>query len=93
MLSFDAPNWTATDPLHRDQQPSRRLHEPAQILFDVDPITGTALTDLAGLPYLVDGNVVIYFETEESRQLFCDMPTDHPLKLVDNPLEEGEAEG
>lgn len=93
MLTFDAPNWTATDPLLRDQQPSRRLHEPAQILFDVDPITGAPLGDLTGLPYLVDGNVVIYFETEESRQIFRDMPTDHPLRLADNPLEEGEAEG
>lgn len=93
MLAYDAPNWTGTDPLARDQAQSRRLHEPAQILFDVDPITGAEIEDLAGHPYLVDGNVVIYFESEESRQAFAAMPTDHPFPLTDNPWEEGEAEG
>lgn len=93
MPAYHASNSPATDALTRDQAPSQRLHEPAQILFDVDPITGTALEDLAGRPYLVDGNVVIYFESEESRQAFLAMPTDHPLRLADNPGEEGEAEG
>ncbi len=93
MLCFDAPNWTATDALPRDQTQSRRLHEPAQILFDADPMTGNAIADLAGHPYLVDGNVIIYFESEASRQAFRELPVDHPFPLVDNPFEEGEAEG
>jgi len=60
-------NYVATDPLARDQTQSRRLHEPAQILSSTDPITGREIDDLAGHPYLVDGNVTMYFETEATR--------------------------
>lgn len=93
VLAFDAPNWSATDPLPRDQEQSHRLHEPEQMLHTLDPISGVELDDLEGRPYLVDGNVVIYFESEETRKAFEDMPTDHPFRLQDNPTEEGEAEG
>ena len=92
-LAFDTLNWTGTDPLQRDRQQSRRLHEPEQLLCTVDPITGREIEDLAGHPYIVDGNMVIYFESEESRKAFMEMPTDHPFRLQDNPTEEGEAEG
>ena len=92
-LAFDKPNWTATDALPRDKEQSHRLHEPELMISTVDPVTGMEIEDLAGCPYLVDGNMVIYFESEESRKAFLAMPTDHPFKLQDNPLEEGEAEG
>lgn len=92
-LAFDKLNWTATDALPRDQEQSHRLHEPEQIISTVDPITGKEIENLEGRPYIVDGNMVIYFESEETRKAFQDMPTDHPFKLQDNPLEEGEAEG
>ena len=81
------------DPLPRDAEPSRRLHEPAQLLTCIDPITGRDIDDLSGRPYLVDGNVVMYFESEETRQAYLDTPIDHPFHLVDNPYEDGEAEG
>jgi YHS domain-containing protein len=86
-------NYIATDPLARDQTQSGRLHEPAQILSSTDPITGREIDDLTGHPYLVDGNVTMYFETEATRQEFIDMPIDHPLHLADNPTGEGYAEG
>lgn len=86
-------NYIATDPLQRDQTQSGRLHEPAQILSSVDPITGREIEDLTGHPYLVDGNVTIYFESEETRRQFMEMPTDHPFHLVDNPTDEGYDEG
>ncbi len=86
-------NYVATDPLARDQTQSRRLHEPAQILSSTDPITGREIDDLAGHPYLVDGNVTMYFETEATRKEFMDMPIDHPFHLVDNPTDEGYDEG
>jgi YHS domain-containing protein len=92
-LAFDTPNWAATDPLPRDREQSHRLHEPEQMISTVDPITGVEIDNLEGRPYLVDGNMVIYFESEETRRAFQAMPTDHPFKLQDNPTEEGEAEG
>lgn len=93
VLAFDALNWTGTDPLPRDQTQSRRLHEPEQMISTIDPMTGKEIENLEGRPYIVDGNVVIYFESEKTRQAFQDMPTDHPFRLLDNPTEEGEAEG
>ncbi|MBW8370509.1 MAG: hypothetical protein K0M66_06005 [Thiobacillus sp.] len=86
-------NYVATDPLERDLTQSRRLHEPEQILSSTDPITGREIDDLSGHPYLVDGNVTMYFETEATRQEFMDMPIDHPFHLVDNPTDEGYDEG
>jgi hypothetical protein len=86
-------NYVATEALQRDQTQSRRLHEPAQILSSVDPVTGREIDDLAGRPYLVDGNVTIYFESEATRKAFMEMPLDHPFHLVDNPTDEGYDEG
>ena len=51
------------------------------------------IEEISGDPYIVDGNMVIYFEVDANRQAFQDMPIDHPFHLVDNPYEEGEAEG
>jgi hypothetical protein len=92
-LSFDSLNWAARDPLPRDREQSRRLHEPEKLMNTIDPITGRDIGDLTGRPYLVDGNVTMYFETEETRKVYLDMPTDHPFRLKDNPTGEGEAEG
>lgn len=86
-------NYVATEPLQRDQTQSGRLHEPAQILSSVDPVTGREIDDLSGRPYLVDGNVTIYFESEATRKEFMEMPLDHPFHLVDNPTDEGYDEG
>lgn len=91
--NFNVANYIATDPLQRDQTQSGRLHEPAQILISTDPVTGREIDDLSGHPYLVDGNVTIYFETEATRREFMDMPIDHPFHLVDNPSDEGYDEG
>lgn len=90
---FNVANYVATDPLPRDRTQSHRLHEPEQILTAIDPITGRDIEDLAGHPYLVDGNVTIYFESEETKQAYLDTPVDHPFHLVDNPTDEGYDEG
>ena len=91
--NFDALNYVATDALPRDAEQSRRLHEPERMLTGIDPISGLDIDDLSGKPYIVDGNVVMYFESEETRQAYRDTPIDHPFRLVDNPYEDGEAEG
>lgn len=90
---FSALNYVATESLPRDAEQSHRLHEPEQRLTGTDPITGRDIEDLAGKPYLIDGNVTMYFESEETRQAYLDTPIDHPFRLVDNPYEDGEAEG
>lgn len=90
---FNFVNYVATDPLPRDQTQSTRLHEPEQILTSIDPITGRDIEDLEGHPYLVDGNITIYFESEETRKQYLDTPIDHPFHLVDNPTDEGYDEG
>jgi hypothetical protein len=90
---FDAANWVAADALPRDQTQSRRLHEPFLMLATTDPMTGRDIEELPGHPYHVDGNLVIYFETEDTRRAYLDMPLDHPFRLIDNPTGEGEAEG
>lgn len=90
---FNVTNYVATDPLPRDQTQSTRLHEPTQMLTNIDPITGRDIGDLAGHPRIVDGNVTMYFESEETRQAYIDTPIDHPFPLIDNPTDEGYDEG
>ncbi len=90
---FDSLAYVATDPMPRDREPSHRLHEPAQMVITTDPITGRELDDIENRPYIVDGNMTIYFESEQSRQAYLDMPIDHPVPLPDNPVGEGVAEG
>jgi hypothetical protein len=90
---FDAINYVATDPDQRDREQSHRLHEPQWMITTIDPITGKDIQDLSGRPHIVDGNIVMYFESEETRQAYLDTPIDHPFKLVDNPDEDWVAEG
>lgn len=90
---YDSLNYVAVDPMPRDQTQSRRLHEPTQMITCIDPISGRDIDDLAGRPYLVDGHIVMYFESEETRQAYLDTPVDHPVRLADNPTDEWVAEG
>ena len=86
-------NYVGTDPLSRDRTQSLRLHEPPQMLSSIDPITGHDIEDLSGHPYIVDGNITMYFESDETRQAYIDTPKDHPFHLIDNPTDEGYDEG
>jgi hypothetical protein len=59
-----------------------------------DPITGRDITDLSGKPYVVEAgeeaDLVIYFESEESRQAYLDIPVEHPIDHhvnLDNPTD------
>jgi hypothetical protein len=90
---YNALAYVGTDPLPRDREQSRRLHQPEQMITTIDPISGRDIEDLAGRPYIVDGNMVMYFESEKTRQEYLDTPIDHPVPLPDNPLEDWVAEG
>jgi hypothetical protein len=91
--SFDSLAYVGTDPLPRDQAQSHRLHEPERMITTIDPITGKDIDDLEGRPYIVDGHIVMYFESEATRQAYLDTPIDHPVPLPDNPVDDWVAEG
>ena len=90
---FDSLNYVATDPETRDQTQSQRLHEPSVLMSTIDPISGRDISEFEGKPYIVDGNMVMYFESEENKQAYLDTPMDHPVRLPDNPTEDWVAEG
>lgn len=77
-IRFEFANWIATDALPRDRTQSNLLHEPKYRIDTIDPITGENIEDITGHPSLVDGNLTIYFETQETLQAYLDMPTNHP---------------
>ena len=79
-IRFDDLNWVATTPLARDQEQSHRLHEPDHLIGTIDPITGNDVSNVRGHPSLVDGNLTIYFESEETKSEYEHMPVNHPYE-------------
>jgi YHS domain-containing protein len=79
--------------LPRDKEPSHNLHESQSMISTIDPISGKDVGNVEGKPALVDGNLTMYFKSEETRQAYLDTSKNHTLNLRDNPLEDGEAEG
>ena len=49
-----------------------------------DPITGKALEQLMGMPYVIENNdsdsLVIYFESEYNREQYLKDPAEHSLR-------------
>jgi hypothetical protein len=49
-----------------------------------DPITGKSLDHLIDMPYVIeneeDDSLVIYFESEQNRDLYLNDPTNHKLE-------------
>ena len=49
-----------------------------------DPITGNTLAQLVDMPYVVedieDDSLIIYFESEQNRELYLQNPTRHHLE-------------
>lgn len=69
--------------LQRDREQTHRLHEPAHIFGSIDPITGhDIIVDREQHPQVDDGFLTIYFETEQTRKAYLDMPVDHPAHKV-----------
>ncbi len=66
------------------------------IISTTDPITGRDIVDLAGHPYVVEGDhyndITIYFESEDTRRAYLDIPVEHPgadlTVNLDNPTDE-----
>lgn len=49
-----------------------------------DPITGNDIRNPESHPFIVEGNgdsaLKIYFESEETKRIFLDIPVEHPGK-------------
>ncbi len=49
-----------------------------------DPVTGTSLKQLMDMPFVIESNdnesLVIYFESEETREIYLRNPERHPLE-------------
>ena len=89
VMRFDDLNWVATPPLPRDQEQSHRLHEPDHLIGTIDPITGNDIGDMRGHPSLVDGNLTIYFESEETKAEYEHTPVNHPYEhSIGNPSDD-----
>ena len=79
-IRFEELNWVASSALPRDQEQSHRLHEPDHLIGTIDPMTGNDINDVIGHPSFVDGNLTIYFESEETKAAFEQMPLNHPYE-------------
>jgi hypothetical protein len=77
---FEELNWVATAPLPRDREPSHLLHQPDHLVGTIDPITGHDIDGIAEHPFIVDGKLTIYFESEETRLAFLGTPLNHPYE-------------
>ncbi len=91
--AFDSTNWVSSDPLPRDREQSHRLHEPAHLMNTIDPITGRDIPATMHHPHIEDGNVTMYFESEETRQAYLDTPIDHPFGRLPGPPGEEDDRG
>jgi hypothetical protein len=59
-----------------------------------EPINGHDIGDVRGHPSLADGNLTIYFESEETRDEFLKTPLNHPYEhSLGKPSEEDDRGG
>ena len=49
------------------------LREPQGAISAIDPITGNPIDNPERKPSLTEGNLTIYFESEQTRQTYLDM--------------------
>lgn len=58
--------------------------QPDYMITNIDPITGNDIEDVEGHPFIQDGNVTIYFESEATKKAFTDMPLTKTHSLEDS---------
>ncbi|WP_455219333.1 hypothetical protein [Kaarinaea lacus] len=86
MLSSVGPFNRTGDVQSRDQTQSRRLHEPTSITSHTDPITGRDVLGAVGQPFVKDGILTVYFESEITRAIYLNTPVDHPVPILNNEV-------
>jgi len=84
----------ASNIMERDKDQSHRLHEPTSIHSHTDPISGIDVMGTVGHPFIIDGILTAYFETEETRHSYLTTPFNHPvLRLGNKPSLEDDRGG
>jgi len=78
-------DWRATETLQRDKEQSHLLHEPKFRIMTTDPITGNVVENYMDHCCLIDGNLSIYFETEENCKEYQNMDFNHPCLRLPFP--------
>ena len=86
VFNFVGPFKEISDIQSRDQTQSRRLHEPTSITSHTDPVTGNDVLGTVGHPFVKDGIMTVYFESEVTRQIYLDTPTNHPVRILNNAV-------
>lgn len=92
-IRFENLNWIASAPLPRDQTQSHRLHEPEHRINTIDPMTGNDIENVTSHPSLEDGELTMYFETEDTRKAYLDMPLDHANLQLPYPAADSDDRG
>jgi hypothetical protein len=70
VLNFAGPLQNLSEVQGRDKTQSRRLHEP------------TSIHSHLGHPFVKDGILTVYFESEDTRRKYLDMPVNHPVRIL-----------
>ena len=86
-------HWQAAETLQRDQEQSHLLHEPKFRIMKTDPITGHDVENYMNHCSLMDGNMSIYFETEENCKAYQNIPFDHPNLRLPYPATDDDDRG
>ncbi|MDH5631562.1 MAG: hypothetical protein OEZ10_01060 [Gammaproteobacteria bacterium] len=77
----------------RDQGQSRRIHEPTFRKPLYDPMTGDAINVASDQPQIVDGNLTLYFTSDNTRKAYMDMPFNHPNPRLPFPASHDDDRG
>jgi len=93
VIKFENLNWIASEPLPRDQTQSHRLHEPEHRISTIDPMTGNDIENVTSHPSLEDGELTMYFETDDTRKAYIEMPLNHPNLHLPNPANDEDDRG
>ena len=75
-------HWRASEIMQRDKEQSQLLHEPKFRIMTTDPISGHDIEDYMSHCSLLDGNLTVYFETEENCNEYRNMPFNHPNRSL-----------
>jgi YHS domain-containing protein len=79
--------------LDRDKTQSRRLHEPEHRMNTIDPMNGNDIDNVLAHPSIKDGNITMYFESEDTKQAYIKMPINHPNRILPFPVSENDDRG
>lgn len=66
------------------QRNEEQANDADPMIINIDPVTGNDVQDYASHPSIEDGNVTIYFESEETKQTFLSLSARHTHRYFGN---------